>query len=103
MDLLFAFKCSLIITAIHASLWDGMIFGKIRAWSDGIFTDELGSILIKPIYGCVICMSSVWGGGIYIFSHDLNIGIIPHILLTAGINVLISGIIFLAYERNTNQ
>lgn len=97
--LLFSLKCSLIITSIYASTWDGMIFGRIRAWIDGKITE----FYLKPIYGCVICMASVWGGGLYIYCKGININIIPHILLTAGINTLISGIIYLAYERNTNQ
>lgn len=100
-SLLFSLKTSLIICAVYACTWDGMIFGDIRAWADGIFTDKLGSKLKMPIYGCIICMASVWGGGIYLYKFDTIKGIIPHVLIVAGINTIISGIIFLAYERNT--
>lgn len=99
MELLFAIKTSLIICAIYACFWDDMIFGKIGQWLNNKLSTPIGVYIAKPIYSCIICMSSLWGGGIYIYYSGLSISIIPHILIVAGINVLISGIVYLAYER----
>lgn len=109
--LLLSLITSLIITGIYTSTWDGMIFGRFRAWMDG----RMNPFIAKPIYSCTICMSSVWGTLIYISAHFIslyfNIHIIEHwgvcylpfIFIVAGINTIISGIIYMAFERNTDQ
>lgn len=107
MEILEVIKCSLIITAIYACFWDGMIFGNIRAWMD----ERIPYMLRKPIYDCIICMSSLWGTSYYIIQFDFNLkNYIEFILQVAGLNVLILGIVYLAFnnnsidiERNTNK
>jgi len=103
IDLIFALKTSLVITAIHASFWDDMVLGNFRAnVLDNIFND----FWKKPIYSCVICMASLWGTLSYLKHFWLcynPLHYIIFILTVAGINTLISGIIYLAYERNLGQ
>lgn len=51
---------SLTVFALHASAWEGMIFGKIREY---ISPD---SIVAKPLYNCPICMTPYYGSAIAI-------------------------------------
>lgn len=51
---------SLTVFALHASAWEGMIFGKIREY---ISPD---SFIAKPLYGCPICMTPYYGAAIAI-------------------------------------
>lgn len=99
MDFSFLLVCSLVITGVYASTWDGMIFGHFRSKLDGL----LPMWIQKPLYSCVICMASFWGGSLYLIFKGIDLNIITHIISLAGLNTLIAGIIFLAYERNTNQ
>ena len=50
-----ALEISLIITAIHVSMWDSMIFRKIA-----IYLQRLPRWTHKPLFECLICM-----GGCY--------------------------------------
>lgn len=99
MDLIFSLQTSLIICAINALFWDDMLLQKVREYFDNKLSTKFGVWLSKPLYSCIICMSSIWGGSIYLLSGRFSLDIIPHILTVAGINVLISGIVYLAYER----
>lgn len=102
-ELIFALKTSLIISAIHVSLWDGMIFGKLGNYLSLKLSNKRGQYLAKPLYDCIICMASIWGGGIFLFYNGLSFKIIEHILLVAGVNTLITGIIYLTYEREISK
>jgi len=104
--LLFALISSLIITCIHVLFWDGMLLGSIRANMD----DFLPYFWQKPVYACVICMASFWGLTIYGVSliNGFELGhpllmLVPYLLLVCGINTLISGLIYLAFEKNTTE
>lgn len=110
--LLFCIISSLIITAIHVSTWDGMLFGRVRCCLDGI----ISPFWQKPLYGCIICMASLWGTIIYSIvlsvCYFLNtyfitdywvLMFLPYVTVVAGINALISGIIYLAFEKNTTE
>lgn len=99
MELLFALKTSLIICAIHCLFWDDMLLSKVGVWLNNKLATRVGVIIAKPLYTCITCMSSLWGGSIYVIYKGFNILITEHILLVAGINVLINGIVYLAYER----
>lgn len=131
--LIFCLISSLVIVAIHACTWDGMIFGGLRAWMDDKLTivdnDFPGESeypyrpkiyqrqIMKPLYSCIICMASVWGTLIYSiviatwrgvaapawFASHWLLAYVPYILVVCGINVLISGIVFLAFEKNTEE
>lgn len=81
-----ALEISLIITAIHVSMWDSMIFAKIR-----LYLQRLPSWTHKPLFECLICM-----GGIY--SIVLMFILYQHIdfiimLQVIGLNTIISALI----------
>jgi hypothetical protein len=60
-----ALKISLMITAIYACCQDGMVFAEIRIFIqnklDKLFDSRVSEIIQKPLFGCLACMSSVWG------------------------------------------
>jgi len=84
---------ALIITAVHVSTWEGMIFYKpaeaLGEWLDAL---RLG-ILRKPLFECLICM-----GGIYTIIIDpilfgLSWWVLVDMLSVIGLNTLISAVI----------
>lgn len=54
---------SLGIMGVWAAVQPDMILHKIVCWLDGFLPNIIG----KPLYDCLICMSSFWGG-VYIVS-----------------------------------
>lgn len=54
---------ALSVTFIHATMWEGMIFGFIR-------NNNAPSWLRKPVYECLTCMGFWWGTFIYIIFFD---------------------------------
>lgn len=51
---------SLLVMAIWATMWEGMIFGFVRKWGER----NLGK-LREPVYDCPICMTFWYGSGVY--------------------------------------
>jgi hypothetical protein len=96
-----AIEISLMITAVHVSMWQGMIFGWFRIgvsnWIDKLF-GECGDWIKKPLFGCLICMSGIYTFIIYPILFGFDIEIIKTILLVIGINTLIAGLISRLYE-----
>ena len=85
---------SLIITAVHVTTWEGMIFHR-PALLLGDLLDRLHlTVLRKPLFECLICM-----GGIYTIVLDpLVFGlfswhIIADMLCVIGMNTIISAVI----------
>ena len=81
---------SLIITAIHVSTWDGMIFHRPAEWLGGVLDSFRISFLRKPLFECLICM-----GGIYTLVLDtLLFGaswwVLADMLAVIGLNAIIS-------------
>jgi hypothetical protein len=97
-ELIFALKGSLIITAIHVLFWEGMLLEKLSRW-----LIWLPKWLRKPLFECNICMASIWGTSYWLIYREPSIEIIPFILIVCGINTLFSGIIFLVFEKNTDD
>lgn len=96
-----ALEISLIITAIHVSMWQGMIFGWLRIYVSNLIDKlygEFGYWIKKPLFDCLICMSGIWTLLLYptLFGFDFNI--IKTILLVIGINTLIAGLISRLYD-----
>lgn len=83
---------SLIITAIHISFWQGMIFGIFRV---DVLDKICPKILRKPLYECLPCMASIWTIVLSIAFGILSIKPIVLILIVCGINALIDS--FLNY------
>jgi hypothetical protein len=90
-----------MITAIHVSMWQGMIFGWLRIcvsnWIDKLF-GERGIWIKKPLFECLICMGGVYTLLLYPILYGFDIEIIKTILLVIGINTLIVGLISRLYE-----
>jgi hypothetical protein len=89
-----AIKISLMITAVYACCGDGMVLAEIRIAVQNFLDRRLGNrvseIVQKPLFGCLACMSSVWG-----IAGCIALGIpvsewIFTILQVCGMNVLIS-------------
>lgn len=117
-----AFILSFQITCIHALFMEGMLLGKFReilaTWLDGfIFWFFAKSVLIpynwkfpswkrayalsqhiqKPLWGCVICMASVWTIILTRFDHHaihwLKPIDFPLMFTVCGINCIIDKIV----------
>jgi hypothetical protein len=56
---------SLAITGIHICCRDGMVFERPRVWVQNILDWALGykasAYVQKPLFSCLMCMSSIWG------------------------------------------
>lgn len=84
---------SLIITAIHVSTWEGMIFNRPAEWL-GEFFDKFGiSILRKPLFECLICMGGVWTLVLDTLLFGLSWVVLIDMLAVIGLNTLISAAI----------
>jgi len=82
-------KISLICIAISVCInWDGMVLNWLKPYL------ELLPVLIKkPLFECLICMSSLWTI-IYYIVFSLPLVKLPEsILIVCGINTLLSIII----------
>jgi hypothetical protein len=87
-------KISLMITAIHACCQEGMIFAWLRIFVQERLDKLLGvrasEIVQKPLFGCMACMSSVWGlGGCLALGVPASDWVFT-ILQVCGLNVIIS-------------
>ena len=89
---------SLIIVAIHVSLMDGMIFGKLRQKLDMLTERMHMEILRMPMYECVICMGGIWSFILYPILYGWSWDIIPTMLCVIGFNALLSPIITKIHE-----
>lgn len=93
-----AFQISLQITAIYMLFQPGMLLGWLRIFIANGLDKYLGKkpsmYLQKPLWECLICMSSVWT---IILSQDIDLELI---LIVCGINTLIDFI--LSDERVIN-
>ena len=83
--LLFSLCVSLATTAIHVSvMWDGMILNFLQA------PDNTPSWLKKPVYECLICMSSYWTVFFWCaYVKPVTFELLFAVLITGGINTLI--------------
>ena len=94
----YIFLNSLIIVAIHALFWPGMLFVGFRK-----YLDRLPGFMRKPLFDCMICMSSVWGTFFFLCVNKvLSIGLIPHVLAVCGLNVILDSVIYY-WRRGGNR
>ncbi|HMX02958.1 MAG TPA: hypothetical protein PK511_09600 [Chitinophagales bacterium] len=84
---------SLQITFIHILFWDGMILQSLR-------NNPLPWLVKKPLYDCLICMTSIWGIFIWFFEWDGKFDLIAFLFLVGGINVLIMALVNNADDKN---
>lgn len=62
MDILhLAFQITLICIAIHALFWEGMIYYRVGKSIEILLSAyKFTKKLHKPLFSCLICMSSFW-------------------------------------------
>ena len=82
-------KISLICLAISVCInWDGMILYWLKR-----YLERLPVLLKKPLFECLICMSSLWTIVYYIVFGLPFVQLPESILIVCGINTLLSIII----------
>lgn len=89
--ILLAFTISIITIAIHALFWDGMVLSWMKP---ALY--RLPQFMRKPLFECLICMSSFWTLVIMlIYGMDLfGIRTILVMLMVCGINVIWDSLIY---------
>lgn len=81
---------SLITIGIHASTWDGMILEPIRIWLDSKLSNKYGKYIKKPLYECLICMSSVYTIIYSVLTYGcISANTLVLIITVAGLNTLL--------------
>ena len=89
---------SLIITAVHVTTWEGMIFHR-PALLLGDLLDRLHlTVLRKPLFECLICMGGIYTLILYPLLFGWSWEILPAILDVVGLNALISALICHMHE-----
>lgn len=84
---------SLIELTIHVCMWDGMIFGKLRACIDSLLYTTFGvnaHYISMPLYECPTCMGGIWTLVIYPVLYGLSWTVIPVMLAVIGCNTLLA-------------
>ena len=87
-----------MIVAIYSATSEGMIFYKckieIKSALDRLLGQEISEVISKPLFDCLICMSSFWTLALLLLVYDIEIIsfglIIKTILIVAGLNTIIS-------------
>lgn len=86
---------SLIITAIHVTMLQGMVFSFVRDFLEKKFPEWLQ----KPLFSCIICMGGVWTLILYpILYQCIEINTIFVMLQVIGLNTIISILISKLYD-----
>ncbi len=81
---------SLIITAVHVTTWEGMIFHR-PALLLGDLLDRLHlTVLRKPLFECLICMGGIYTLLLYPLLYGWSWEILPTLLGVIGLNTIIS-------------
>lgn len=88
---------ALMITAIHVSMYDGMIFGKLKDYIARALDKLHLGVLKKPLYECNVCMGGVWTLVLYPILYGFDWYIIPVMLGVIGANVIVAAIIKYLY------
>ena len=70
---------------IHTTTNEGHIFEDVANWLD----TKLPEWIIKPLYGCPICMSFWYGSFFYILYEGFDKWIVLVVFCAAGINAAI--------------
>ncbi len=115
-----ALTISLICLAAHALFWEGMILfivgnclqaficviaSIIFFWDDHSDIDfKISAWAVKPIFSCLICMSSIWGLSIgYLKYHYTGIDLCQLVLIICGINVILDSVIYFLRDGGHNR
>lgn len=83
---------SLVCVGIYVTTWEGMIFYKLANRIKSVLEKRKLSMLHKPLFGCLTCMSSFWTLVAW-FIDDCNFHLLWVMLCVAGINTIHTAII----------
>lgn len=90
---------SLCIIGLNFTTWEGELFFKLKLF----LNKALPRLMRKPLYDCVMCMSSVWGfmGWLYLHRHMqvtewlyATNTILPYLLAVCGVNLIFDSLIY---------
>ena len=81
---------SLIITAIHVTMCEGMLLNPLRVMIGNVLDKIKLSVLKKPIYECLICMGGIYTIVLYPILWGFSWSIIPTMVSVIGLNCLIA-------------
>lgn len=84
---------SLIITAMHVSMCEGMLLNPLRVMIGNALDKAKLSVLKKPIYECLICMGGVYSVLIYPILWGFSFEVLPVMLCVIGLNTIVSRLI----------
>lgn len=79
-----AFIISLIVLAIHYTMQDGEIFGKLGNW----FANHLPHAIHQPVFDCNVCMTPWYGSALYVIIYGMNWQWPVVVIAAMGLNVL---------------
>lgn len=84
---------SLMITALHVSMCEGMILNRLRIAIGNALDKVKLSVLKRPIYECLICMGGVYSVLIYPVLWGFSFEVLPVMLCVIGLNAIVSRLI----------
>ena len=108
--LLICVACALVITALHSQFNEpeSAIFW-IPMYLDNFFVKHNIHWISKPLYGCMICMSSFWGSIYFfalsrLFAFDFGLlHIICAVPVIAGMLTIVSFLMFMKEIANEDD
>lgn len=84
---------SLIITAIHVTTLEGMIFHRPAEWLGRVLDKFHATFLRKPLFECLICMGGVWTLVLDTLIFGWTWFVLVDMLAVIGLNTLITAVI----------
>ena len=84
---------SLIITAVHVTTWEGMIFHRPAEWLGSVLDKFHATFLRKPLFECLICMGGVWTLVLDPLLFGWSWWVLVDMLGVLGLNTLITAVI----------
>lgn len=73
-----------IVLAIHYTMQDGEIFGKLGNW----FANNLPHAIHQPVFDCNVCMTPWYGSAMYVAIWGVNWQWPVVVIAAMGMNVL---------------
>ncbi len=89
---------SLIITAVHVTTWEGMIFHRPALLLGDLLDLMFLSVLRKPLFECIICMGGIYTLVLYPILYGWSWNLLPTMLGVVGLNAFISAFICRLHE-----
>lgn len=81
---------SLIITAVHVTTWEGMIFHRPAEWIGELLDRWHLGVLRKPLWECNICMGGIWTLALDPVLFGWSWWVLVDMLCVIGLNTLIA-------------